>query len=727
MPNNQTLITFEDIAKNPAPGLGIPGNFAFSPDNKYITYLHSPDRDLIRQLYVYDLETNEHTLLVAPTSKETDQDIPLEEALRRERQRQRGLGVTHYAWAKQTNRLLVRLQDGLHISNGPGTPLIKVVDTANASALDPQLSPNGNHICFCRKDELHIVSVEGDEPTQITRGAHGTGKTNGQAEFIAQEEMSRSHGYWWAPDSEHIAFVEVDETHIPIFRIMHQGKDAVGEGAQEDHRYPFAGKPNAKVRLGITSINGEDPTWMDIGDNGDIYLARVDWLPDGTLTAQILNREQTELTLLRFDPKTGNTTRLLQETTDVWINLHTMFKSLQSGNFIWASECTGYHHLYLHTADGALIRPLTEGDWMVDSIVSVDEKNEQIYFIATRESPLESHLYTTSFAGEEPQRITSQPGSNTATIDPTHSHFINIHNALDTPPTITLCDLKDGKTIQTLYKNEDDRIQEMNLRPPELITLKSRDGITLHGAIYKPSESFGPGPYPTVVNVYGGPHAQLVTNAWHLTSNLMAQYLCNQGILVFVLDNQGSACRGLEFEGAIKHDMGNLEVQDQVDGVQWLVDQSLTDPKRVGIYGGSYGGYMSLMGLARAPETFQVAVASAPVTHWDGYDTCYTERYMGTPQSNPKGYEVSSVMHHVKTICGKLLLVHGLIDENVHFRHTARLINALTDAQKPYDLLILPDGRHGARKESDRIFSLQRACDYFIQNLNPASVDPLNR
>jgi dipeptidyl-peptidase-4 len=717
MPNNQTAITIEDIAKTPAPGMGTPSNFAFSPDNAYITYLFSPNRDLVRQLYVYDLETNEHTLLVAPNKEETDRDIPLEEALRRERQRQRSLGITQYAWAKQTNRLLVRLPDGLHISDGPGTPLTKIVDTANASALDPQLSPDGKHICFCRNAELYIVPTIGGETLQITRGAEGTGKTNGQAEFIAQEEMSRSHGYWWAPDNEHIAFVEVDETHIPIFRIVHQGKDTVGKGAQEDHRYPFAGKPNAKVRLGITSIKGEDPIWMDLGNNDDIYLARVDWLPNGTLTAQILNREQTELTLLRFDPKTGTAATLIHETTDIWINLHSMFKPLKSGNFIWASESTGFLHLYLLNADGTLIRQLTEGNWMVDTIAALDEENERIYFLSTRETPLESHLYTISFAGGEPHRITSEPGSHSVVIDPTHNHFINIHNALNTPPNLTLCDLKNGKVIHTLHKNEDPRIQNLNLQPPELITLKNRDDITLHGAVYKPPESFGPGPYPTVVNVYGGPHAQLVTNAWRLTANLMAQYLCNQGILVFVLDNRGSARRGLEFEGAIKHDMGNLEVQDQTDGVKWLVNQGLTDPNRVGIYGGSYGGYMAAMGLARAPEIFQVAVASAPVTHWDGYDTCYTERYMGTPQSNPKGYEISNVMHHAKNIRGKLLLVHGLIDENVHFRHTARLINALTDARKPYDLLILPEGRHGARKESDRIFSLERICDYFIRNL----------
>jgi dipeptidyl-peptidase 4 len=249
------------------------------------------------------------------------------------------------------------------------------------------------------------------------------------------------------------------------------------------------------------------------------------------------------------------------------------------------------------------------------------------------------------------------------------------------------------------------------------VTLQSRDGETLHGAIYRPPARFGGGPFPTIVNVYGGPHVQQVQNGWQMTVNMRAQYLSRLGFLVFMLDNRGSARRGLAFEGRIKHDMGNLEVRDQVDGVFWLVAQGLADPDRVGIYGWSYGGFMSAMSLARAPETFKVAVAGAPVTHYDGYDTHYTERYMGTPLSNPQGYAEGSVMHHVGKITGKLLIVHGLIDENVHFRHTARLVNALIRARKPYDLLLFPDERHMPRKLEDRVFMEEQIRDYFVQNL----------
>jgi dipeptidyl-peptidase-4 len=271
--------------------------------------------------------------------------------------------------------------------------------------------------------------------------------------------------------------------------------------------------------------------------------------------------------------------------------------------------------------------------------------------------------------------------------------------------------------LGTLYDERDPRLDQLRLDPPELITLQNRHGITLYGAIFRPPERSGTGPYPTLVYVYGGPHAQLVVDAWSLTVTMRVQYLCSLGFLIFVLDNRGSARRGLAFEAVIKHDMGHAEVEDQVDGVRWLVAQGLADPQRVGVFGWSYGGYMALMCLARAPEIFKVAVAGAPATHWDGYDTHYTERYMGTPQSNPQGYQVSSVVNHVADLQGRLLLVHGLIDENVHFRHTARLINALIAARKPYDLLLFPDERHMPRKLADRVFMEEQVRDYFLKHL----------
>jgi dipeptidyl-peptidase-4 len=389
-----------------------------------------------------------------------------------------------------------------------------------------------------------------------------------------------------------------------------------------------------------------------------------------------------------------------------------------AGSFIWASERDGFQHLYLYNREGTLIRQLTSGAWMVDSLAGVDEKRGLVYFTGTREGPLETHLYAVPIGGGELRLITAgAPGKHAVVLDQACTRFVDTYDSLTQPPTVTLCALLDGAPLATIFDERDPRVDALALDPPELVALQSRDGATLHGALFRPAARFGAGPYPAIVQVYGGPHRQAVTNSWTVTMTMRAQYLRSQGFLVFLLDNRGSARRGLAFEGALKHDMCHIEVDDQVDGVRWLVDRGLADPDRVGIYGWSYGGYMAVMSLARAPETFKVAVAGAPVTDWDGYDTHYTERYMGTPQSNPAGYAASSALSHVDTIAGKLMLIHGLIDENVHFRHTARLINALIKARKPYDLFLFPDERHTPRGMADRIYLEERIRDYFVEHL----------
>jgi dipeptidyl-peptidase-4 len=441
------------------------------------------------------------------------------------------------------------------------------------------------------------------------------------------------------------------------------------------------------------------------------------------LSAQIENRQQTALALAAFDPRTGERTTLLQETSPVWINLHDMFRPLDQpyqgrpGCFLWASEHSGFRHLYLHDPRGVLIRQLTSGEWMVDAIAGVDEAGGQVYFTATLDDPRQCHLYAVSLEGGEPRRLTQEPGTHAVVIDHACRRFIDTFHSLEQPPVIRLCSLQDGSFLATLYDERDPRLEQLYLEPPELVSLQNRHGTTLYGALYRPPARFGSGPHPALIYVYGGPHSQMVADAWTLTVAMRVQYLRSLGFLVFVLDNRGSARRGLAFEGAIKHDMGRLEVEDQVDGVNWLVEQGLADPQRVGVFGWSYGGYMAAMCLARAPLTFKVAVAGAPVTHWDGYDTHYTERYMGSPQSNPQGYRDSSVIQHAANLRGKLLLVHGLIDENVHFRHTARLINALIAARKPYDLLLFPDERHMPRSLADRVFMEEQVRDYFLEHL----------
>ncbi len=717
-------IAVEEVARVPAPGTAVPVWLAFSPDDAFVTFLHDSGGGLVRDLYFFEVASGKRRTLTVPGPEQgLDEDhLSLEEALLRERRRELGLGITRYAWASHAQRLLVPLQDGVYVQEGVDGDLRRIVGNDDGPVLDPTLSPDGAMVAFVRGNEVHVVAVEGGPAQQVTQGARASGRTHGLAEFVAQEEMDRSSGYWWSGDGSWLAFTEVDETRIPVYRIVHQGSDVVGEAAYEDHRYPFAGAANASVRLGVVSVPDGEARWLDldVGAGGDCYLARVQWMPDGSLVAQVEDRAQARLDLLRFDPETGVREELLTETSDVWVNLHHLFHPLErteglAGGFVWGSERTGFRHLYLCSGDGEVVRPLTSGAWMVDGLHGVDEETGLVWFSATLDGPTQCHLYSVPLAGGEPRRVTAGPGMHRVVVDHGCRRFVDVHSAIDRQPTLTLRALPGGEAVQVIHDQPDQRVERLRLVGPELVSLTTRDGAELHGVLHRP-ESASP-PHPAIVSVYGGPHVQRANDSWGVTADMRAQYLRSLGYLVLVLDNRGSARRGLDFEAAIRHDLGNVEVRDQVDGVSWMVEQGLADPERVGIYGWSYGGYLAAMCLARAPGVFKAAVAGAPVTHWDGYDTHYTERYMGTPASNPDGYERSSVMSHVESLTGELLLVHGLLDENVHFRHTARLVGALVRARKRFELLMLPEERHLPRKEEDRVYVEERVRDFFTAHL----------
>jgi dipeptidyl-peptidase-4 len=716
----QSSLPIEAIAVFPAPGMAIPTAFTFSPDDQQVCYLYGPPGDPVQRLYALDVAGGEARVLVAPPGAGTQEsNLSPEEELRRQRERMLAVGITRYAVNDATGRILIPSQGNLYVQDGPNAPLRLILDcTGKPPAQDAAFAPDSAQIAYVQAGEIWRVPAADGAPRQLTHGAQ-EGVTHGLAEYIAQEELGRRAGFWWSPDGAHIAFTEVDERHIPLYRIMHQGKAATGASAQEDHRYPFAGAANALVRLGVIPSAGGDPVWMETDLGAEGYIARVFWWPDGDLGAELLDRPQTRLDLVRFDIRTGRRTGILVEESKRWITMRTRHRFvLRDSSFVWASERSGFNHLYLYDQRGALVRQLTKGHWVVDDIASVDEDRRIAYFTGNRETLTEQHLYAVPLDGGSIRRITSRAGMHSATLDHACRTFIDQYSSLDQPPVITLRRLDDDGLVRRIFMPNDPRIRRFRLKPPQIVTLTNRAGTELYGAIYRPDpDRFGPGPYPTIVEVYGGPGPQMVQNSWVLTTALRTQYLRELGYLIFRLDNRGSARRGLAFEGALALRMGTVEVADQVDGVRWLVEQRLADPQRVGIIGWSYGGYMALMCLAKAPETFRVAVAGAPVTSWDGYDTAYTERYMGTPQENPRGYARGSALNVAKDIRGKLLIIHGMLDENVHFRHTARLINALIAARIPYDLLIFPDERHMPRRQADRVYLHERTIAFFREHL----------
>ncbi len=697
-------LTIADVASYPRPGMDAPGMVGFTPDSKAVTWLHAADGGLVRSLWRIDIETGERSVIAGPGA---DAPMSREEELLRERTRTRELGVASYAWATDAESPVLMIPGPVVRVSVDGEPLRELDGTQGA--LTPTLSPDGTQLSFVRAGELHVIAVDGDsEATQLTSGAED-GLTHGLADYIAQEEFGQLRGHWWSQDGR-IAYLRVDERHIAPYPIVHQGGDEVDV---ETHRYPFSGDANADVSLWVVPASGGDAVAMPLPTE-DGYLVRVAWWPDGRggqrLVAQWIDRDQKRLQLIRYDGEFPVT--LIDERQEPWVNVADDARGLDDGTFLWSSEATGFRHLSLHAFDGAVIRTLTGGEWMVDGVIGVDQDNGWVYFSSTRGSPIERHVERVSLEEGAIETLSPAGGVHGASQSRDGKWLAMLDSSLNDPPAISLV-AADGSNRQSMYQ-ADVSASDLGLPAPELRAFSAPDGTTLYGALYRPE---GEGPHPLLVAVYGGPHAQTVLDAWGLTVDLRAQYLAQQGFLVLKLDNRGMAGRGLEFEAHLHRRMGTIEVDDQAAAVEQLAAEGLADRDRIGIYGWSYGGYMTVMSMLRRPDLFKVGVSGAPVADWDGYDTGYTERYMGTPQNNAEGYREGSLLTHADKLRGQLLLIHGGVDENVHFRHTARLITALTAADRDYDLLMFPAERHMPRDQAGLEYQERRVARYFERHL----------
>jgi dipeptidyl-peptidase 4 len=705
-------LTPELVAHYPRPGMAIPGNIHYSPDARFITYLFSERGDLARELWRLDIVTGRREHWLSPPGEAiTEANITLEEALRRERLRLRETGITDYIWAEKANVLLLPVGGELYRwSEGSINPL------AGRGVMDPKITSDGRRVFCVREGDVWLIDERGER--RLT--SHSPGTTIGVAEYVAQEELDRLSGYWPSPSGELVAFEQVDESHIPVYPIVHQATPKV---AVEEHRYPFAGADNARVKLGVAAIDDGIQRWLELPDE-EGYIAWVDWHPDGRLFVQWLARNWQRLTLLAYDSR-GTATTLLAEEAQPWINLHHDLRFIeQTGEFTWSSERSGYRHLYLYAPDGRQLRELTQGEWPAEATVALDGSKRQLYFVGWQDSPLERQLFRVSIDGGEPERLTTEPGMHGAVIAPDFSSFVDVWDNLEHPPTVAVRGM-DGNVRHVIHEPAG---IDLDLRPPELHRFKTTDGVELHAAVYK-ARVFPPplagegtvgapgGGAPVIVSVYGGPGPQMVSNSWAQTVDLRAQMLAEHGFVVLKVDNRGSARRGLKFEAPIAGTLGGIEVRDQTEGLRWLGSLGGANLSRVGIYGWSYGGYMTLMALLTKPDVFKAGIAGAPVTFWEGYDTAYTEKYLGKPQDNPEGYQRSSTLTYVDQLHGELFLVHGMIDENVHFRHTARIMQALIDAGKRFETLLYPNERHMPRSERDRADMERRLLEFFQRSL----------
>jgi dipeptidyl-peptidase-4 len=549
----------------------------------------------------------------------------------------------------------------------------------------------------------------------------------GMAEFVAQEELDRRTGYWWSPDERYLAVARVDESPVDNIDRMEIAGD--GSATIVPQRYPRAGTNNATVELFIADLQTGALEQLALPYPDDNYLARVDWSPSGDrVYAQVLNRRQKRLRIIFAEPDSGERSVWMTEQSDVWVNLTEDFHALSDGSVIWTSEDTpgGYRHIQRRGSDGELINWLTSGNWVVDQVEAVDEARGLVYFTGWMETPLDRDLYVVGLDGSEPpRRITGGDGRWSIAINRDASAFIGTYSDPATPPQTALYDMN-GARLRWIEENHLDDTHPYGPFAaghiePQFGTLEAADGSTLHYQIFLPANFDPSRQYPAVQYVYGGPHVQRVTRGWQ---DMRAQIFARNGYVYFSIDNRGSWNRGRDFEAPIERHMGSVEVEDQLAGLAWLKSQSFVDAEHVGIWGWSYGGYMTLMSTLQAPGSWAAGVAGAPVTDGALYDTAYTERYMGDPRINGRHYERSSVFAHLESYETPLLLIHGMADDNVIFANSVRLYNALQDQGSQFEMMTYPGQRHGVRGEGRQVHLWHMIMDYFDRKLRPDEPSP---
>jgi len=578
----------------------------------------------------------------------------------------------------------------VHVDTGKWDQLTKTP----VAEVDPKLSPDGKMVVFRRGWDLYSIDVATHKETRLT--THGAETLrNGGLDWVYPEELELGTAFWWSPDSKSIAYLQFDTSREPMF----PHEDLLRTRAlYEPERYPQAGENNADVHLGVVPAAGGPTRWLEVGDTRHSYLiARAGWMADSKSVYAIrTNRVQNRLEMLSIDAESGASSTIFRESDPYWINLRGDVIFLKDGKrFLWTSERDGFRHIYLYSSDGKNVRQLTQGSWEVTGIAAVNEAEAggRVFYSSDEPTPLEQDFYSIGLDGQGKRQLSAPGFNHTISIGSGGAYYLDTWSNLGSPPRTTL-HAGDGTELGVYREADRTQLEQFEILPTEIVKFNLNDGTPLYGRLIKPA-GFQPGKkYPAVVTVYGGPGvADPIHNTWAGIG--IDQVLAQRGYLVWQCENRGGEGRGHDFETAIYHRLGVAELADQVAGVRHLVAMGLADPKRIGIHGWSYGGFMTVNAMLNAPEVFRAGFAGAPVTNWMNYDTIYTERYMGLPAGNPTGYRDTALTPRARNLTGKLMLVQNFEDDNVLFQNSLQLVSALELAGKQFDYTLYPQKTHG--------------------------------
>lgn len=669
---------------------------AWSPDSSQITYFRQKGKgdDPEKTLWSFDVKTRKERLLLDPTNE--------------------NLKLSGYEWSPKGDSLLIQSETDLwlfDIKTGSKKQLTKDDDEEEC----PTFAPTGDRVAFVKKNNIYTIDIASGKLQQLTND--GSDKIlNGKLDWVYAEELGRDEprAYEWSPDGKRIFYFRLDESKVQVYPIVDYSTIPVSTTWQQ---YPQAGSPNPIPSVHIIDVD-EKKSWTSKLSSDVEYIGpRFSWTPDSKSVSYLtLNRAQTELNVRLWNPEKEDSV-LLTEKDPYWIDSVDPPRFLKNGKqFLWFSERDGWLHLYLYDNDGKLIKQLTQGDWMIEQLAEdqtfADEQHGWVYFASTKVDPKERHIYRIHFDGTGLQQLTKHSGTHKPMLSPDGNFLIDNFSSAEQPRQVHLLQ-PDGSEISTIDQPKN-QLAEYSLSKPEWIELKAADGTKLYSVLWKPPDFDATKKYPVIIYVYAGPWGQEVTNEW---GGLLTHLFTQNGFLVWTLDNRGTPGRGHAFQtSAIYKRSGEVELQDQLTGVDYLKSLSYVDPARIGIRGWSYGGYFTLYAATHS-NAFKCAAAGAPVTDWKFYDTIYTERYMKTPQENPEGYKKSSVLESAANLQTTLLILHGTSDDNVHPQNTINFINALIKARKTYQLHLQPGQKHGFRADEALVYLNQRLLDFFKANL----------
>lgn len=571
---------------------------------------------------------------------------------------------------------------------------VRLTNTPEAEQVE-ELSPDSRMVSFVRGNNIYVVEVATQRERALTHD--GSLKLlNGKLDWVYQEELygrGNFKAYWWSPDSSRIAFLQLDESPVPEFSVV----DHIPYRQKvEVETYPKAGDPNPLVKLACVGAVGGQARWIDLYryEGGDFLVVRVDWTPDSKrIVYQVQNREQTWLDLNFADPANGKSENAFKETSKAWVRTYGNPRWLNDGSFLWLSERTGWQHIYHYSANGKLIKQVTNGSWEARTLHGVDERKGLVYFSGTEHSHIGLDAYSIKLDGLGLVRLTKSEGSHQATFNSQCTRYIDKWSDFWNPTQIRLHNA-DGSLVRIIDENRVGTLKQYRLGKIELLQVKTRDGFAMEALMIKPPDFDPRKKYPVFSYTYSGPHAPMVRNSWGGLGFMWFHLLAQKGYIIWICDNRTASGKGIESAWPLYRNFGELELRDLEDGIAWLRSQPYIDGSRIGISGWSFGGFMTTYALTHS-TSFRIGIAGGSVTDWRDYDTIYTERYMGTPQNNPDGYKKTAPVNAAENLHGKLLLIHGTIDDNVHMQNTIQFAYALQKAGKDFQLMLYPKSRHG--------------------------------